>query len=78
MYRQALLLVRLLAVCGVVVNLSTLVANVVQSFDTFNPSYAGFFVKQQLARPLVGIALSLGLAFVSRPLARLIARGTEA
>ena len=77
MYRQALLLVRLLALCGVVVNLASLLANLVQSFDAFNPSYAGFFVKQQLARPLVGIAVSLSLAGFARPLARLLARGTE-
>jgi len=77
MYRQALLLVRLLALCGVVVNLATLLANLAQSFDAFNPSYAGFFVKQQLARPLVGIALSLAIACFARPLARLLARGTD-
>lgn len=77
MYRQALLLVRLLALCGVVVNLATLLANLAQSFDAFNPSYAVFFVKQQLARPLVGIALSLVIAGFSRPLARLLARGTD-
>ena len=77
MYRQALLLVRLLALCGVGVNLATLLANLAQSFDAFNPTYAGFFVKQQLARPLVGIALSLVLAGFARPLARLLARGTD-
>ena len=77
MYRQALLLVRLLALCGVSVNLATLLANLAQSFDAFNPSYAGFFVKQQLARPLVGIALSLAIAGLARPLARLLARGTD-
>jgi hypothetical protein len=77
MYRQALLLVRLLALCGVGVNLATLLANLAQSFDAFNPTYVGFFVKQQLARPLVGIALSLLLAGFARPLARLLARGTD-
>jgi len=77
MYRQALLLVRLLALCGVAVNLATLLANLLQSFDAFNPSYIGFFVKQQLARPLVGIVLSLTIAVFARPLARLLARGTD-
>ena len=77
MKHQALLLVRLLALAGVVVNLATLLANLVQSADAFNPSYAGFFFKQQLARPLVGISLSLATAFCARPLARLIARGTD-
>ena len=77
MLRPALLLVRLLALAGVVVNLAALLANVVQSADAFNPSYAGFFFKQQLARPLVGLALSLVLAACARPLARWLARGTE-
>jgi hypothetical protein len=77
MYRQALLLVRLLALCGVGVNFAQLLANLVQSFDAFNPSYVGFFVQQQLARPLVGIALALATAALSRPLARLLARGIE-
>ena len=77
MYRQALLLVRLLALCGVAVNLATLLANLLQSYDAFNPSYIGFFVKQQLARPLVGIVLSLTIAGFARSLARLLARGTD-
>jgi hypothetical protein len=77
MFRPALLLVRLLALCGVVVHLATLLANLAQSFDAFNPSYAGFFFKQQLARPLVGISLSLALAGCARPLARWLARGTD-
>jgi hypothetical protein len=77
MYRQALLLVRVLALAGVVFGAATLLANLVQSYDTFNPSYAGFFFKQQLARPVTVIALSLVLALLARPLARLLARGTE-
>ena len=77
MYRQALLLIRVIALVGLLVNLATLLANVAQSYDAFNPSYAGFFVKQQLARPLVGLALSLAVMFFARPLARLIARGTD-
>ena len=77
MFRQALLFVRLLALVGCVLNLATLFANLVQSADAFNPSYAGFFFKQQLARPLVGLALAGVLALGARPLARLLARGTE-
>ncbi len=77
MYRQALLLVRLLALAGVMIGATTLLANLAQSYDTFNPSYAGFYFKQQLARPLVGIASSLLIALLARPLARLLARGTE-
>lgn len=77
MHRQALLLVRILALAGVFVNAATLLANLAQAYDTFNPSYAGFFFKQQLARPVVGLALSLLLALLARPVARLLARGTE-
>ena len=60
-----------------ILNWATLLANCAQFYDAFNPSYAGFFFKQQLARPLVGAAVSLVLAFAARPLARLLARGTE-
>lgn len=77
MYRYALLLLRLIALVGLLVNAATLLANIAQSYDTFNPSYAGFFVKQQLARPVVGLVLSLAVMVCARPLARLIARGTE-
>jgi hypothetical protein len=77
MYRHALLLVRLLALVGVLVSLTTLLANLVQAYDTFNPSYAGYFFKQQLARPFVGLGLSAMVALCARPLARLLARGTE-
>jgi hypothetical protein len=77
MYCQALLLVRLLALAAFMIGATMLLANVAQSYDAFNPSYAGFYFKQQLARPVVGIVLSLLLAQLARPLARLLARGTE-
>jgi hypothetical protein len=77
MHRQALLLIRLLALAAFLTGVTTLLANIAQSYDAFNPSYAGFYFKQQLARPVIGIVLSLLLAWTARPLARLLARGTE-
>jgi hypothetical protein len=77
MYRQALLLVRVYAFVSSLVGFTMLLANVAQSFDTFVPTYAGFYFKQQLARPIIIIAVSIVIAFLARPLARLLARGTE-
>lgn len=77
MSRHALLLVRLLALAGSLACLAVLLGNLAQSYDSFNPSYAGFFFKQQLARPLIGLALFLLTGVCSRPLARLIARGLD-
>ncbi len=68
--------IRLLALAGLMIGVTTLLANVAQSYDTFVPSYAGFYFQQQLARPVIGIALSLTVAFFSGPLARLLARGS--
>lgn len=77
MSRQSLLLVRLLALAGFLISLTLLLGNLAQSYDSFNPSYAGFFFKQQLARPVIGLAISLLTAAASRPLARLLARGID-
>ncbi len=77
MHRQALILVRLLSLAGLALSLYALLANLAQSYDSFNPSYIGFFLKQQVLRPAIGALISLLLGLFARRLARRIARGTE-
>lgn len=65
---------RLLAFAALLVSTGVLIANIAQTWDTFNPSYWGHYVQQQLARPLIGISLSKLVLFLARPLARWLAR----
>lgn len=52
-----------------VVYSGTLLANLTQTWDTFNPSYKGHYVRQQLLRPLVGLTFAAILFFCEKPLA---------
>jgi hypothetical protein len=70
----ALTALRLAAVLGLLISLSVLLANLTQTWDTFNPSYWGYYLQQQLARPLIGLGLALITLLFARPLARWIAR----
>ncbi|WP_043588901.1 hypothetical protein [Geminisphaera colitermitum] len=70
----ALLALRLLALTGLLLSLWALLANLAQSYDTFNPSYAAYYWKQQLLRPTLGLALSLLVLLLARPLSRWISR----
>lgn len=65
---------RLVAFAALAVCLGVLLANVAQTWDTFNPSYWGHYVRQQLARPLAGAAVALLVLAFARPLARWLAR----
>lgn len=62
------LIVRSLVLVLGVVHLGTLLANIVQTYDTFNPSYLGHYFRQHLARPLVGLAVAGGLFALESPL----------
>jgi hypothetical protein len=70
-------LVRILALAGLGFYTAELLGNVIQTWDTFNPSYWGYYVQQQLARPLVGIAIALLFWFAARPIARRLSRDSE-
>lgn len=65
---------RLAAFVALAICIGALLANVAQTWDTFNPSYWTHYVRQQLARPLVGVALSLLVLASARPLARWLSR----
>lgn len=54
----AQIIIRTLVVILALVHIGALLANLAQTWDTFNPSYVGHYVRQQLLRPLVGLALA--------------------
>lgn len=67
---------RLLGLAGLGYHAAELLGNVAQTWDTFNPSYWGYYVQQQLARPLAGVAVASLLLLAARPLARWLSRGS--
>lgn len=71
---HALTALRLLALAGISISLWALLANLAQSYDTFNPGYAAYYWKQQLLRPTLGLVFSLTMLLCARPLARWISR----
>lgn len=74
MQRPALFYVRLIAFAGLVFGLVHLLANLAQSYDGFNPSYVGYFIRQQVLRPAVAmLAWGLVLTF-ARPISRWLDR----
>lgn len=74
MPRSSLSLIRLIALAGLVWSKIQFVANVVQTWSAFDPTYWTHYVQQQLTRPLVGIVFSLLLFAAARPLSRFIDR----
>jgi hypothetical protein len=74
MSAQPLFFVRLLAFAGLGFHTVTLLANVLQSWDTFNPSYWTYYLQQQLARPLIGLGISAVILLTARPLSRWLSR----
>jgi hypothetical protein len=66
--------VRLLALAGLAWAAATLLANVLQSWDAFNPSYWTYYLQQQLARPLIGLVVSTALLLAARPVSRWLSR----
>lgn len=70
---SAQLIVRAFALVLATVHAGALLANLAQTWDTFNPSYKGHYVRQQLLRPLVGLALAALLLLCEAPLTRWLA-----
>jgi hypothetical protein len=57
------------------VHTGALLANVAQTWDTFDPSYKGHYLRQHLLRPLVGLALAGLLLLCEAPLTAWFAAG---
>lgn len=51
-----------------IIHAGTLVSNLTQTWDTFNPSYKGHYIRQQLLRPLIGLGVAGGLLLCENPL----------
>jgi hypothetical protein len=63
----AQLIIRAFVLGLVTVNTCTLAANLAQTWDTFNPSYKGHYIRQQLLRPLMGLSVA-GILILCEPL----------
>ncbi|WP_309386757.1 hypothetical protein [Cerasicoccus frondis] len=72
---HAILGVRLCALFLGVLGLWLLVANLIEGASDFNPTYLGYFVLTQVARPLSAIVLAALLWALSKPIGRLLGRG---
>lgn len=70
-------LIRFLGLAGLGFYAVELLGNVIQTWDTFAPSYWAYYVQQQLARPLIGLAVSCVFLLAARPLARWLSRGSD-
>jgi len=58
------LLFRLLVLILFIVNLKILLGNILQTYDTFNPSYKGYYFKQQCLQPALGIGIAIILILI--------------
>jgi len=74
-FSLSLLALRLLALILVMVGLLQAVANILETFRDFNPTYAGYYFKSQLLRPVVLIVGGFLTWALSRPLSGLIVVG---
>lgn len=72
---HAILGVRLLALLFGALGMWLLTANLLESFSEFNPSYLGYFILSQVARPLVSVVIGLALWALSKPIGKLVVRG---
>lgn len=72
----AQLIIRAFVLGLVTVHTGTLVANLTQTWDTFNPSYKGHYIRQQLLRPLIGLGVAGILILCETPLASWLTAGS--
>ena len=73
----ATLLVRFLGLVLIVIGLVQLVANVLDTVRDFSPGHAAYYFKSQLLRPAILVCSGALIAFLSHPLATLIADGID-
>ncbi len=66
----AAVLLRVGAVLIILAALWQMLANAAESVFEVDPSYLGYYFRQNLLRPLIGLVLGLLLFFLAGPLAR--------
>ena len=54
---DALFIFRLTMFMGMLFHATAFVLNIIQTYDTFNPSYWRHYVRQHCIRPLIGCAI---------------------
>lgn len=61
-------LLRLFIFGFAIVHLKTLLGNILQTYDTFNPRYIGYYLKQQCLQPLLGILIAILIWVLEDPI----------
>ena len=74
-FSLSLLALRFFALILVIIGLLQAIANILETVREFNPSYAGYYFKSQLLRPVILIAGGLLTWALSRPLSGWISMG---
>jgi len=69
----AIIALRILAVIWISVGSFQAIANLIDGFRAFDPTYLGHFFMSQLLRPTLAIAFGVVIAALSGPLGRRIA-----
>jgi len=62
---DTLFVFRLVMFLGVLLHATTLLANILETFDTFNPSYWRHYCRQHCIRPLIGLVIFAVLLLVA-------------
>lgn len=75
--QRAVLALRAVALVGFLIYGIQLVGNVAQTYDAIYPSYLGYYVKQQLLRPLLGMGVFVLLGLLARRMGHWLSRGLD-
>lgn len=70
----ALFAIRLFAAASWLFGAGALLAAILRTWDTFDPSYWSHYARQVLCGPLVALAISTCALLAARPLARWLGR----
>lgn len=73
--RLAALALRLLGLLLILLGSWQAVANLIDGWMEFDPTYLGYFFRSQLMRPALVMLWGTALILLSRPLGRCIAKG---
>ena len=72
----ALYHLRLIAYLLLLLGVGLLLRNLLLSYDTFNPSYLGYYLKQEVVFPAVCIACGIFTRLAARPIARWLTKNS--